>query len=326
MGKHVKQVENLNQKKHAKRVANKLFLLFLLVVAGVLLAWPLIVNMRTQTSYQTQFDELDSWSETLSSESATTASATTPDLDRALSYLQDYNQKVREGLIPVINDPWGFSSQDTDFSASGLTDSLVGEIIIPKMEVDLPIYLGSTEENMLKGATVVYGTSAPLGEANSNTTIAAHRGFSDGYMFNYIERLEVGDTFTIKTAWAELGYTVRGFKVVDPSDVESIKVQEGKSLVTLLTCHPHPQHNKRLLVIAELTYKKEINGEVENLNTSSEIDGISSNIPELEDEFKLFGLDVLELQFIAIRIGLLIDIFLIILVLLGFICKRKRSN
>lgn len=122
------------------------------------------------------------------------------------------------------------------------------------MNTSLPLYLGSTTEHLRRGATVVEGSSAPLGQATGNCVIAAHRGYgSPSMMFRDIEKLEVGNKIYVATLWETLTYTVTGTKVIDPSDTAAVGIQQGRDLVTLITCHPYGSTASRYVVECERT-------------------------------------------------------------------------
>ena len=98
--------------------------------------------------------------------------------DRGVSsrpWLESYNERVRQGGGMVINDPFTFGAADQSFAKTGLAGLPVGVLTVDSMACEAPVYLGSSEQNMLNGAAVVAGTSAPLGEPSSNCVIAAHR-------------------------------------------------------------------------------------------------------------------------------------------------------
>lgn len=170
--------------------------------------------------------------------------------DATYEALVTYNEEVRSGSGDMVNDPFAFSGED--LSELGLPDGIVGSIEIPKMSVSLPLYLGATDENLTKGACVVAGTSMPIGETSANCVIAAHRSRSYGMqMFRDIELLEPGDTLTITTPWETLTYEVRESKIISPTDVEALAIQDGRNMVTLFTCHPYGLVTQRYVVYLE---------------------------------------------------------------------------
>lgn len=134
----------------------------------------------------------------------------------------------------------------------GLPDETFGIITIPKMDLEMPLFLGASEANMAAGAAVLSQTSIPLGGINSNAVIAGHRGYSGYPYFKEIELLEPGDEVIITNIWGTLTYVVTEIKVINPNDVNAILIQRGKDMITLLTCHPPNSGGKyRYLVFCE---------------------------------------------------------------------------
>ena len=189
--------------------------------------------------------------------------------DRAASsrpWLEDYNERVRTGQGPLINDPFTFGKSDQSFAATGLADAPVGVLTVPAMGCEAPVYLGSSEQNMLRGAAVVAGTSAPLGEDSSNCVIAAHRGM----YFRWVENVKVGDLAELRTIWGSFVYRVVDIKVIYPSDLSEVAIQEGRDLLTLSTCHPYGRNKKRIIVVCER-------------DSSAKLDAATGVLPSLLD-------------------------------------------
>lgn len=134
----------------------------------------------------------------------------------------------------------------------GLKEEVFGVITIPAMELEMPIYLGATEQHMADGAAHLSQTSLPIGGANTNCVIAGHRGYGGASYFRYIDKLQIGDTVTVTNLWEQLNYRVAEIKIIYPYEVDEILIQEGRELLTLLTCHPYASGGKqRFLVICE---------------------------------------------------------------------------
>lgn len=167
--------------------------------------------------------------------------------DSSRPWLEAYNDRVRNGEGPAVNDPFTFGTQDSSFSGTGLVDVPVGVLTVESMSCEAPVYLGSTEENMLRGAAVVAGTSAPLGETSSNCVIAAHRGM----YFRQVENVRIGDLARLRTIWGAFVYRVVDIRVIYPTDHDAVRIQEGRDLLTLTTCHPYGQNKKRIIVVCE---------------------------------------------------------------------------
>lgn len=162
-----------------------------------------------------------------------------------------YNRKLfRSGQEDLV-DP--FSYQQVDFSLKewGFDEDMIGSLKIPRMGIELPIYLGATDENMIKGAAHLSQTSLPVGGNNTNAVIAAHRGYSNAAMFRDIEDLQIGDQVIIRNFRETLTYAVAEIKVISPTDIDQILIQPNRDLVTLITCHPYRYNYQRYVVYCE---------------------------------------------------------------------------
>ena len=131
----------------------------------------------------------------------------------------------------------------------GLQDEAFGIIYIPKLEVTLPLYLGATDENMANGAAVLGQTSVPIGVVNTNSVIACHRGWNSYPYFLNFDELQIGELVYIDNIWTLVEYEVVAIQIISPNDVDAIKIQEGRDLVTLLPCHPPNTGGRQRLII-----------------------------------------------------------------------------
>ena len=150
----------------------------------------------------------------------------------------DYNRRIYDSGQAGLCDAWSYQVASFDLQAYGIEDEAIGVISIPKMDVELPIYLGASSENMAKGAVHLSQTSLPIGGTDTNCVIAAHRGWYGAPYFRYIDVLEEGDEVYVTNLWETLTYKVSEIRVINPDDVGQILIQPGRDLLTLLTCHP----------------------------------------------------------------------------------------
>lgn len=127
----------------------------------------------------------------------------------------------------------------------------IGHVEIPKIGEDLPVYAGTAESILQKGAGHLEGTSLPIGGESTHTVLTAHRGLPSAKLFSDLDKLEVGDRFYIHNIQTVLAYKVDQILVVGPSDFEPVLVVEGKDYATLLTCTPYMINSHRLLVRGE---------------------------------------------------------------------------
>lgn len=165
--------------------------------------------------------------------------------------MQKYNEDIFSSGQKGLKDVWSYEQPSFDLSKYGIYDTVIAEIRIPKMDVDLPVYLGASWENMAKGATQLGQTSMPIGGKNTNCVIAGHRGSSSGRFFLDIENLEIGDKVYIDNLWETLTYKVSKIDVISPDDISKILIRKDKDMVTLITCHPYPFNYQRYAVYCE---------------------------------------------------------------------------
>jgi sortase A len=128
---------------------------------------------------------------------------------------------------------------------------IMSRIQIPKIGVDLPVYHGTSDATLLKGAGHLEGTSLPVGGRGTLSVITGHRGLAEAAMFTDLDRMQAGDTFTITTFGRVLTYRVVDTRVVQPSDTETLHPRPGRDLVTLITCTPLGINTHRILVTGE---------------------------------------------------------------------------
>lgn len=125
---------------------------------------------------------------------------------------------------------------------------MMGYISINKIKVELPIYHGTSKEVLSKAVGHLEGSSLPIGGLGTHSVLSAHRGLPSSTLFTNLDKLEIGDTFTIKVLNRELTYQVDNIEIVKPSDIKSLKIDENKDYVTLMTCTPYGINTHRLLV------------------------------------------------------------------------------
>ena len=129
-----------------------------------------------------------------------------------------------------------FSTYSTTLDVTGT--GIMGYITIPRIGVELPIYHGTSDAVLQVAAGHLEGTSLPVGGESTHAVISAHRGLPSAKLFTHLDRLEVGDTFTITVLDRELTYEVDKISIVLPTEVDELKVVDGKDYVTLMTCTP----------------------------------------------------------------------------------------
>lgn len=175
-----------------------------------------------------------------------------PELREAM---EAYNKVIYEQGQSGLSCEYDYQQPSFLLSDYSLSSEIFGVISIPAMDLEMPIYLGATNQHMADGAAHMSQTSLPIGGSNTNCVIAGHRGYSGASYFRYIEKLQVGDYVSVTNLWETLRYRVAEIKIIDPYDVEEILIQEGRELLTLLTCHPYASGGRqRYVVYCERVY------------------------------------------------------------------------
>ncbi len=166
-----------------------------------------------------------------------------------LAALQDYNQRIYAEKQSDLTSLEACEEPAVDLAAYGIEDEILGVLEIPAMDLTMPVYLGASDEHLAIGAAVLGSTSAPIGGDSTNCVIAGHRGWRGADYFRHIDRLQMGDTVTLTNLWETLIYTVADVQIIQPHEVEKIKIQPNRDLLTLLTCHPYASGGRERYVV-----------------------------------------------------------------------------
>lgn len=165
-----------------------------------------------------------------------------------------YNRNLYEDGQEGLNGKRAYEKSEFRLRDYGFDTETFAVISIPDLELEMPVFIGASYENMAAGAAIMGQTSIPIGGSNTNCVIAGHRGWGGASYFRYIDELEVGDLITITNFWEILTYEVSEIQIIWPNEVEKIHIQPGRELVTLLSCHPYGSGGRqRYLVICERT-------------------------------------------------------------------------
>ena len=215
-----------------------LLLAALLAVAGIcVMLWPAFTGHRLQADTDAA---VQSFLEERKPEQQC------PEL---LVALQEYNRQLNKEKQCNLTDLEACEEPAADLTAYGIEDEIIGVLEIPAMELTMPVYLGASDAHLAAGAAVLGNTSAPIGGDNTNCVIAGHRGWRGADYFRHIDRLRVGDAVTLTNLWETLTYTVVDFQIIQPHEVEKIKIQPNRDLLTLLTCHPYASGGRERYVV-----------------------------------------------------------------------------
>ena len=170
--------------------------------------------------------------------------------EQMLEEARAYNQEML-GNIDLI-DPFSQENTEIDERYQNLLNpdgtGMMGYIRIPKINVEIPIYHGTSESVLQAGVGHFWGTSLPVGGESTHTVLTGHRGLPTKTLFTNMDKLEIGDIFYIRVLDETLAYEVDQILTVLPSDTDALAIEPGKDYATLVTCTPYAINTHRLLV------------------------------------------------------------------------------
>lgn len=272
------------------------FILVILLGAGAA-AYPLIASINNehtqslvQTEYAEKLQQLD-----------------TSEIDAALAAAREYNKTISTVQIEDIDKIKADLPPYEDL-LNLANNGIMGYIMIPAINIDLPIYHGTTGAAMEKGAGHMEGTSLPVGGIGTHAVISAHSGMASAKLFTDLDKLELGDMFFITVCNQKLAYEVDNIAVVEPTDIDLIRIDTQQDYVTLLTCTPYGVNTHRLLVRGHRVKMAE------------------EDIAEVEEKAEPAASTWIEKYEQGILIGVAIFLGLLLIALLVYFIKRRKDK
>ncbi|WP_255471393.1 class C sortase [Lactococcus sp. dk101] len=148
-----------------------------------------------------------------------------------------------------VKDPFSSGKEkNKSVTEKYLNSHLIGAIYIPKIDVSLPLYDETNDVLLDEGATVLQGSSFPIGGDGTHSVITGHSGVPEKKLFTDLDKLSKGDKFYIEVEGKKLAYKIVKFKTVLPNQLDSLKIDANLDQVTLVTCTPYMVNTHRLLV------------------------------------------------------------------------------
>lgn len=173
----------------------------------------------------------------------------------------DYNRKLSLISSPFIGHR---NLKDEYYSTLDVNgNGMMGYITIEKIKVQLPIYHGTSDQVLNSAVGHVEGSSIPVGGEGTHSVLSAHRGLPSAKLFTNLDKLTVGDIFTIRILDKTLTYQVDQVLIVLPDKIDDLYAVPGEDLCTLVTCTPYGINTHRMLVrgtrIENIEEEKKIN-------------------------------------------------------------------
>lgn len=171
------------------------------------------------------------------------------ELEKRQQASDEYNNKIADER-PIVSMGDEIEEQQESQSVFDFlkTGEVIGTLIIPKINVEIPIYDGVEGYNLEKGVAHLKDTSYPTGEISTHSVLAGHSGLTRAKILDDLDKITIGDNFQIEYLDILTNYEVVDIKVVLPYETESLQIENDETLVTLVTCTPKSINTHRLLV------------------------------------------------------------------------------
>lgn len=232
-------------KKFKRKTKIKLILLiFLWFVAIGVICYPLAIRFIGQTANNATMSGYNAQAEQLSSEQKEAALAQAKLYNKAV-YNQQKGNTMTQEQTEILN-------QYNDILKIGSSEML-GEIAIPSIDTDLPIFHGTDDSALESGIGHMSISSFPIGGKNTRAVLTGHSGLTSSKLFTRLDELEKGDTFYIKIFDEIHAYKVTRIEVINKEDVKTLEIDSGEDEVSLITCYPFGQNTHRLVVTGTRT-------------------------------------------------------------------------
>ena len=182
----------------------------------------------------------------IASYAAAVSQLNTEDYDRLFEEAEEYNRRLAETGIKWSMTEGELQEYNSilDISDSGI----MGYIDIPRLRQTLPIYHGTDDKVLQIAIGHLAGTSFPVGGESTHCVVSGHRGLPSARLFSDLDRLVVGDIWTMTILNRTVTYEVDRIRIVEPEDLTELQITEGNDYCTLLTCTPYGINSHRLLV------------------------------------------------------------------------------
>lgn len=220
------------------------WLLIIIFVVGLgIFSYPIVSNLLSTKVHQSVVEEYTETVEKMDKE----------DIKKEREKADKHNEKLEDAQLDFV-DP--FSEATTEERKAGnksYYDALnigpaIGTLEIPKINTNLPIYHGSSEDVLSQGVGHLENSSLPTGKPGTHSVLTAHRGLPSSKLFRHLDEMEVGDEFYIQVLDETYAYQVFDVEIVLPHQTEWLQMTDDEEIVTLLTCEPYMINTHRMLV------------------------------------------------------------------------------
>ena len=168
--------------------------------------------------------------------------------ENELKEASDYNKKLYVQGRNIVTDAEYEPDKYYESILNTMNNGVMCYIEIPVIDVLEPIYHYSNDVSLGTGIGHIHGSSLPVGGDSTHSVLTGHRGLPNQKFFSNLDRLKNGDNFYIHIYGHTLAYQVYKTDIVLPHEVGDLMIEDGKDLVTLVTCEPYGVNTHRLLI------------------------------------------------------------------------------
>lgn len=232
-------MEENNKKKVKKKksdLTSTILLVAIFLIGLCVLLYPTVsdyLNEKRQSRAIMNYDDL-------------IVDLTPDDFSNYFTHADEYNRKLKLISFPFL----GYSELNEEYNSTLDVngDGMMGYITIEKIKIQLPIYHGTNDRVLNSAVGHMEGSNLPVGGESTHSVLSAHRGLPSAKLFTNLDKLVIGDTFTITILDRVLTYQVDQVLVVLPNNINDLNVVNGKDYCTLVTCSPYGINTHRMLV------------------------------------------------------------------------------
>lgn len=233
----MKAVKSKNRKNNGIRRNLVTVLIVMVLIAGIgILFYPSFSNWynnlhqsRAIQQYQQAVSEMDP-----------------AEYRKMLKDARQYNRRLaRTGMLFRMT-----KKEEAEYNSLLNADGtgIMGYIVIPKINIELPVYHGTEDAVLQTSIGHLAGSSLPVGGKSSHSVLTGHRGLPSARLFSDLDQLQEGDTFTVTVLDKTFTYQVDQIRIVLPNDLSNLQIEKGEDYCTLVTCTPYGINTHRLLV------------------------------------------------------------------------------
>lgn len=227
--------KTIEKKKNKK---NQWPFIFIFFIGLLILLYPQISRMYYRVESKQEIIDFEKAKQSLAPE----------EIKKRIELARSYNMSLSN---IVDGDPYSEKNKNDaikEYARMLEVKEKIGHVEIPNIDVDIPIYAGTSEDILQKGAGHLEGTSLPVGGKNTHTVITAHSGLPTAKLFSDIRKMKIGDKFYVHNIMFTMAYQVDQIVKIEPSNFKNLMIIKGGDYATLLTCTPIMINSHRLLV------------------------------------------------------------------------------